>query len=215
MSKLEVVVCSYRTEASLMLEMHRLRYRVFKARLDWEVAVSGNMEIDTYDISNPVYLGLVDAQRNLLGGARMLPTTGPNMLANTFPMLLHGQPAPCDRSIWECSRLCIDTERAEAVGKGGLRRATHALVVGIAEWSNQNGITELAAVTDLTIERILRRAGCTVERLGEPMMIGKAKSVACMIEISDQAVARMRAIGDLADEPVLVTNERDLVRRRA
>ena len=30
-------------------EMHRLRYRVFKGRLDWDVHVSGDMEIDEFD----------------------------------------------------------------------------------------------------------------------------------------------------------------------
>jgi hypothetical protein len=29
-----------------IVEMHRLRYRVFKERLDWDVCVSGDMEID-------------------------------------------------------------------------------------------------------------------------------------------------------------------------
>jgi acyl homoserine lactone synthase len=29
-------------------EMHRLRYRVFRERLDWDVQVSGDMEIDAF-----------------------------------------------------------------------------------------------------------------------------------------------------------------------
>lgn len=31
-----------------LAEMHRLRYRVFKRRLDWTVQVSGDMEVDEF-----------------------------------------------------------------------------------------------------------------------------------------------------------------------
>jgi len=34
-------------------EMHRLRYRVFKERLDWDVQVSGDMEVDDFDALHP------------------------------------------------------------------------------------------------------------------------------------------------------------------
>jgi N-acyl-L-homoserine lactone synthetase len=37
-------------------EMHRLRYRVFKERLGWDVQVSGDMEIDEFDALHPAYL---------------------------------------------------------------------------------------------------------------------------------------------------------------
>ena len=39
----------YGAFADDLAEMYRLRYRVFKQRLDWDVEVSGDMEIDTFD----------------------------------------------------------------------------------------------------------------------------------------------------------------------
>jgi N-acyl-L-homoserine lactone synthetase len=204
LSRLSVFVCDNHSELDLLIAVHQLRYRVFKSRLDWEVAVSGDLEIDHYDIYNPTTLALIDGERRLIGCARILPTMGPNMLADTFAILLAGQPAPRDPAIGECSRFCIDTDLAAAMGDCGLRLATHTLVVGIAEWSLAQGLTELAAVTDLTIERILRRAGCRVTRLGPPMPIGKTAAVACSIEISEHGVREMRAAGGLGCEPVLV-----------
>ncbi len=35
-----------------LAEMHRLRYRVFRERLDWNVQVSVDMEIDEFDVSS-------------------------------------------------------------------------------------------------------------------------------------------------------------------
>ena len=39
-----------------LTEMHRLRYRVFKERLAWSVTTEGDLEIDSFDASSPVYL---------------------------------------------------------------------------------------------------------------------------------------------------------------
>lgn len=39
-----------------LAEMHRLRYRVFKQRLDWNVEVSGDMEVDEFDVLRPAQL---------------------------------------------------------------------------------------------------------------------------------------------------------------
>ncbi|RVD53287.1 conjugal transfer protein TraI, partial [Mesorhizobium sp. M2D.F.Ca.ET.140.01.1.1] len=39
----------YAEFASELKEMHGLRYRVFKKRLDWEVQTEGEMETDPFD----------------------------------------------------------------------------------------------------------------------------------------------------------------------
>jgi N-acyl-L-homoserine lactone synthetase len=36
-------------------EGYRLRYRVFKERLDWDVQFSGDMEIDQFDALHPAF----------------------------------------------------------------------------------------------------------------------------------------------------------------
>lgn len=77
----------------LLSEMYRLLRRILKDRLDWSVSVSGDLELDVFDALNPTYLIAVDHD-TVTGCVRLLPTTGPTMLADTFPMLLDGQPAP-------------------------------------------------------------------------------------------------------------------------
>ena len=87
-------------------EMHRLRYRVFRERLDWEVHVSGDMEIDGFDALQPCYL-LQRAFIGLIQGCvRLLPSIGPIMLADTFPVLLDGACAPASPTIWGKQPLC-------------------------------------------------------------------------------------------------------------
>ncbi len=68
-----------------LAEMHRLRYRVFKLRLNWNVVVSGDMEIDEYDVLRPVYLLDRATDGGIQGCVRLLPSTGPTMLREIFP----------------------------------------------------------------------------------------------------------------------------------
>src|SRR5262249_52799043 len=76
-----------------LVEMHRLRYRVFKKRLGWDVQVSGDTEIDEFDALHPAYLLQRGSDDHLQGCVRLLPSTGPNMLRDAFPALLHGRSA--------------------------------------------------------------------------------------------------------------------------
>src|SRR5438874_2340457 len=69
-----------RTRAALLhdfelaMGMHRLRGRVFKERLDWDVSVAGGLEIDQYDSFKPTYL-LALEQSDVVGCVRLLPVT--------------------------------------------------------------------------------------------------------------------------------------------
>jgi N-acyl-L-homoserine lactone synthetase len=67
----------------LIADMHRLRRCVFKDRLDWDVSVSGDMEIDPFDALRPTYLIAVKADA-VVGCARLLPTTGPAHNAHAY-----------------------------------------------------------------------------------------------------------------------------------
>jgi acyl homoserine lactone synthase len=66
-------------------EMHRLRYRAFKDRLDWDFQFSGDMEIDELDALQPAYLTQRARDDRVQGCVRLLPSTGPAMRAILFP----------------------------------------------------------------------------------------------------------------------------------
>ncbi|PZN92789.1 MAG: conjugal transfer protein TraI, partial [Hyphomicrobiales bacterium] len=134
--------------------MHKLRRKAFKDRLDWSVSVTGDLEMDRYDTLDPSYLVVAD-RGSVLGCVRLLPTTGPNMLADTFPELLDGAVAPRSELIAESSRFCIDTELADATTDGGLRRATLTLLAAMRAWGRARNLDSIATVTDLRMERIL------------------------------------------------------------
>ena len=62
--------------------MFRNRAETFSERLGWEVVVRGGYERDAFDDANPLYLVSVDTiTEEYWGSLRLLPTTGPNMVA--------------------------------------------------------------------------------------------------------------------------------------
>jgi len=189
MQVVELSRAGYGANISLLMGMHKLRRKVFKERLDWSVSVTGDLEMDCYDTLDASYL--VVADRGLvLGCVRLLPTTGPNMLADTFPELLDGAPAPRSDLIAESSRFCIDTELADATTDGGLRRATLALLAAMLDLGRARNLDSIATVTDLRMERILRRANWPLDRLGAPRRIGSTMAVAGLLPIQETAFKR-------------------------
>jgi N-acyl-L-homoserine lactone synthetase len=178
-------------------EMHRLRYRVFKDRLDWEVEVSGDMEIDEFDALHPAYLIQRASDNRVQGCVRLLPSTGPTMLRDTFPILLDGEAAPTSPAIWESSRFALDLHPDTPMGSHGLATATYELFAGMIVFGLSRQLTEIVTVTDARMERILRRAGWSLRRIGKPHALGNTLAVAGYLEVSIESLARIRAAGGL------------------
>jgi acyl homoserine lactone synthase len=190
----------------LLTAMYRLRRRVFKDRLDWTVSISGDLEMDIYDALNPTYLVVVTDQREVVGCVRILPTTGPTMLADTFPVLLQGRDAPHRDEILESSRFCIDTKLASELAGNGLNRATFILFAAMIEALRAEKAESIVTVTDTRMERILRRAGWPLERIAPPQRIGQTVAVAGLLHCSEQALAAIYRQADISG-PVLVEPE--------
>jgi acyl homoserine lactone synthase len=180
-----------------LAEMHRLRYRIFKERLGWDVQVSGGMEIDEFDAYRPVYLLQRGDDGRVQGCVRLLPTTGPTMLRDTFPALLDGQAAPANQVIWESSRFGVDLCTREAKTAGSIARATYELFAGMIEFGLMRQLTDIITVTDARMERILCRARWPLKRLGAPRAIGKTIAVAGYLEVSRERLRDVRGAGGL------------------
>ncbi len=183
-------------------QMHQLRYRVFKGRLDWDVKVEDDLEIDEFDTVEPYYLLQYDEAMRLCGTVRLLPSEGPNMLRDVFPFLAGGAAIPASPTVWESSRFSLDLPPTAPKGRHGLARATFELFAGMIEFGLWQGLSHIVTVTDARMERILKRAGWPLERLGQPQNLGNCIALAGFLETSMEALRRVREIGDLTG-PVL------------
>lgn len=181
-----------------LAEMHRLRCRVFRQRLGWEVQVSGDMEVDEFDVLRPVHLLQRSIDGRIQGCVRLLPSTGPTMLRDTFPTLLDGQPAPRSDQVWESSRFALDISQDAPKALGGLAAATYELFAGMIEFGLSIGLTEIVTVTDTRMERILRRAVWPLRPIGKPRRLGNTLALAGYLEVSTNALERIRKSGRIS-----------------
>ena len=183
------------TNLDILDRMHRLRDKVFRSRLSWNVRCLDGREYDEFDRLDPTYLIARTSRGELAGCVRMLPTIGPTMLGTVFPHLLHGLRLPAHFGMVESSRFCVDTDIEEERGDGQFHRATMTMFAGIIEWCLINGYSELATATDIRLERILRRAGWSLRRLGHPMLINETCSIAGLLPIDRSTFERLRPEG--------------------
>lgn len=183
--------------------MFQLRKRVFHDLLKWDVSVRGDWEIDNYDDANPLYvLSYSDETGRLRGSLRLLPTLGPNMLDDTFPILLGDNPQVRSASVWESSRFCIDPAISQDRGSNQVTIAAAELMCGVGELGLSSGLSHIVTVTDVFLERMFRRMGCPGERIGEPQRIGSVYAVAVAWEVTPDLLGRMKAIAEIGG-PVL------------
>ena len=187
---------------SWLVGMHRLRYRVFKERLQWSVETQAGLEFDRFDDLNPVYLIAGDGHGRVDGCWRLLPTTGPYMLRDVFPELLGGLPAPASPTILEGSRLCVDTANAAADRIGGICRITSELFCALVEHCIATGIEEVMTVYDARIARLLPRIGCAPTWQSGLHRIGVTMTLAGRFETDAAALARLRDCGGITGSVV-------------
>ena len=161
-------------------DMHKLRAKVFKERMGWDVPLMSGMEIDGYDAIDPTYMMIRESGGILRGCWRILPTLGPYMLKDSFPELLHGKSAPEDPKIWELSRFAIETEGRQNFGFSEVAMESIGEIIA---YGHKMGIEQYVTVTTTAIERLLRRAGVVVSRFGPPIRIGVENTVALYVDI--------------------------------
>jgi acyl homoserine lactone synthase len=193
----------------LIDEMFRMRAAVFAERLEWDVTVTNGLEIDRFDTEDPLYLLSVDERTGaLLGGVRLLPTTGPNMLRDVFPVLVPGG-APESPLIWESSRFAINPAAFDTVDRVQANHVVNLITVellcGIVEVCQRAGIEHIVSVFDTRMARIFRSIDCAFEIIGTPTRIGKTMTYAGVFDMSDDMRGRLGEAGQFHD-PVLMSS---------
>jgi acyl homoserine lactone synthase len=190
--------------------MFRNRAETFAERLGWEVVVEGGYERDAFDDANPLYVVSIDPiTEEYRGSLRLLPTTGPNMLRDVFPQLLDGDYIE-SATIWECSRICATAAHGQPERNGGgVNFVLNELILGIGEVAIAAGITQIAAVFDARILRVLRAAGCNPEIVGTPQPIGDVMCYAGLFDTGEGPLKAFRAATGVASS-VLAPGAKEL-----
>jgi len=187
--------------AEALAQMHRDRKIVFVDRLGWDVpVVDGEYEIDQFDREDAVYLLRLDELGRHAGSLRLLPTSGPHLLADVFPQLCE-RGVPRGPHIWEITRLCT------APDVGDPKSVRRDLMLGMVEFALANGVTRYTCMTHVPYLSGVLAAGWDCAPLGLPLLHGGVMIGAVSIEMTPETLAFLRAKTGITT-PVLNTEAR-------
>jgi len=151
----------------------RLRHRLFAETLHWVPEHPSGLEIDEYDSCTEL-IGILDAQRRLLGLVRMHESSVPFMIEREFATVLGSNAIPFKaRDTAEITRFGLDPQaRAQKVWtRHGCFDLFTLLLKGIYRWSVGHGVRTVFAVVDHRVFRLLHLRGFPFEALAEPKVM--------------------------------------------
>lgn len=177
------------------------RRAIFKERLGWALdSDAEGRERDAYDSENPLYLIQTDEAGRHLGSTRLMPTTGPTMIADHFSHLTDGV-AVASATIWEVTRF--------HVSKLATRRSAPGLMWAGCEFARRAGVSFYVGVTGAHMVRVFTACGWAPEVIGRGES-AEGEIVACLWEVSEALTERLaeRAGIDPATEHLEIARPR-------
>lgn len=184
----------YAEHRVLLNKMYALRKTVFFDELKWDVSVDEKGERDRYDDLGPAYLLWCDeACSTLYGSLRLLPTTGPTLLNDVFRRTYAPDLDLCHPSIWEGTRMCVDTEAVEAdMPEIGPRSAMVHMLVALAECALEKGISTLVSNYEPHMKRIYQQAGAPLTEVGRADGYGRRPVCCGLFSVNRKVIDTMR-----------------------
>ncbi len=167
-------------------QMHEFRHDVFVRRLKWSLPMVNGVERDQYDTPSAKYVVLSDDAGRVTASARLVPSIEEYMLPNLFPQLLGGRQTPREPGVWELSRFAATVRETGAARVLTLSQPTLDFLDLVLIFARRHAVERLIFVTSVGIERLMRRAGLTVERVAAPAMVDGNLCVALFIDVNKE-----------------------------
>lgn len=159
---IQIIQAGQAGKTKYLLDMHRLRARIFKERMGWDVNVDmQGLEVDDFDIPEAIYLLSCDDMQKVNGCWRILPTSLSTMIETVWPEFLEDIVMKKNSECWEMSRFAVDFSGMSAKeGLYNLNKTTAKMFCALTELCILCDIKEIYTLYDLRISRILQRLNC-------------------------------------------------------
>lgn len=172
----------------LMSNAARYRHKVFVEKLGWQLKCHDLRENDQFDRPDTVYVIAKNENGEIVGIARLLPTTQPYLLGEVFPELLNGIKPPTSDDIWELSRFAavdFNAQHTTAMGQFSSPLTVELLHASI-QCARRHGAKRLITVSPVGVERLLRKLGFQARRAGPPVVTNRQSVCAYWIELNEE-----------------------------
>ncbi|MGB0906592.1 MAG: acyl-homoserine-lactone synthase [Maricaulaceae bacterium] len=126
-------------------ELYAFRHRVACGEMGWKLPDAKNgLDIDQFDTEDAIHFIDSNSKGEIIACARLVPTTGPNMLRDVFPEFCDGDEPPCSPHTYEYTRYLVTKE---GTSQEEFIRARARILVAIHEFCLANDIRKLSLLT--------------------------------------------------------------------
>lgn len=168
----------------------RIRHEIYVEGRGWKaVARPIDMEIDAFDTEDAIYLLGIDAQSNVVGGSRLVPSLKPHLLADVFPILARGTP-PQAEDTFEWTRFFVAPSLRTS---GQSSQAVGIVLCGLLESCLKLRIRKLSVVCEAFWPERLRTLGWEIAVLGDVLDHPDGEIIGLLIDITPHALLCTRS----------------------
>jgi len=150
-------------KVKLLLDMYKLRAKIFKERMGWDVDVDMHgLETDDFDVDHAIYFVSVNNEGKVIGNWRIIPTNHLTMIEKIWPEFLEDLNIIKSPMCWEMSRFAVMTDESHSTKESihNYNKVTAELFCGLTELCVLCGIEEIYTLYNKKIAKILRRINC-------------------------------------------------------
>lgn len=160
-----------------MLQVYKLRHKVYAEWLQWVPESEYKLETDRYDHFS-IHIGVMKNDK-LVGIVRVIRCPMPFMLDHEFRACLGSHVIVKGNDVCELTRLAVDPD----MDKGLSSRILKVLFHAVEMWCTQNIIRSVYFVIENRFLAVLKRMKYDVCALGEPVTLlpANVQSVACKL----------------------------------
>jgi acyl-homoserine lactone synthase len=200
MFQLHVVDQSNRSFYEAHLDSYfRIRHDIYVGERGWQdLARPDGREIDPFDTADATYLIGISPEGEVVAGSRFIPSWKPHLMKNTFPAVANYK-VPVDADIFEWTRVFV-VPALRAHGRSS--PAAGRLYCGITEFCLDRQIRRVSVVTEPHWFERFELLGWRPLLLGSPVAGPDGPIIGVLLEMREEALARIRKIYGLPD-PVL------------
>jgi acyl-homoserine lactone synthase len=171
-------------------EHHRIRHRIYIEDLKWPGLTprADGREYDQFDFDETVYLLGLDEGR-VVGGLRLVPTTGPHLIADVFSRFASERGVPRSIDIAEWTRIFVVPERRE---EHSASKVGSVVIASMIDYGLQEGLSAISVVMNTFWLPKFLRYGWRVRPLGLPDVHEDEWLVAVQIDVTPAALTGIR-----------------------
>lgn len=158
---------SYNYHRRDLNKMYALRNKVFFERLGWDVSSENDLERDDYDEKNAFYILYKDQEEKVRACHRLIPMTEETMFDGPFKHTLPDEGFWRKPIYWECSRFAVDPDLESSRHEKGFRHITSEMFAALMQVGMEYDVEYFLALMFPEMERLLRKLGFLLIRLGE------------------------------------------------